>query len=181
MPRTSIGKIEIKRRCCHVALCAALPLLLASCKKDEAEDQQRQDIERYITSTLLAKVDVRDGVYYVPIALADSSAARVPVERGHVVKLAYEAWVLRGAMFAASDSAVATAAGLTPLPIDSVEAGMGHLIAGLDRGLLRMAVGEEAWLLFPFSLGYGDEYVGQVPAKSALRFRVTITSVNQKQ
>jgi FKBP-type peptidyl-prolyl cis-trans isomerase len=42
-----------------------------------------------------------------------------------------------------------------------------------------MALGEQAWLLFPFTLGYGKEYVGLVPSQSALAFNVFVVKVEK--
>ena len=154
--------------------------LTPSCKDDDTEDKQRKDIERYITSSLRAEIDEKDGVYYVPVTV-DSSPDRVAVEVGNLVTLAYEARTLSGALFAASDDADSTAikAGLEPLPAIDLEVGTGKLIAGLDRGLLRMAQGEQALLIFPFTLGYGKEYVGFVPSQSALIFNVLVVEVKK--
>ncbi|MDR3365488.1 MAG: FKBP-type peptidyl-prolyl cis-trans isomerase [Prevotellaceae bacterium] len=158
-----------------------LPAVAPSCKEDDTEEKQRKDIERYITGTLKATVDEKDGVYYVPISV-DSSPERVAVEPGDMVTLVYEARTLSGALFAASasDDSTAIKNGLEPLPAEGLEVGSGKLIAGLDRGLLRMAKGEQAMLLFPFTLGYGKEHVGLVPSQSALVFNVLVTNVEKR-
>ncbi|MDR1021971.1 MAG: FKBP-type peptidyl-prolyl cis-trans isomerase [Prevotellaceae bacterium] len=164
--------------------CILLTLAFApSCKDDDAEDKQRKDIERYITGTLKAEVDEKDGVYYVPVSI-DSSPERVPVEPGDAVELMYEAMTLNNTLFAASEDSTAWKSGLEPYPGSGnkmgVEVGRGKLIAGLDRGLLRMAQGEQAFLLFPFTLGYGKEAVGLVPSQSALMFNVLVTKVDKR-
>lgn len=161
-------------------LCCILPMLAfaPSCKDDDTEDKQRKDIERYITNTLRAEIDEKDGVYYVPVTV-DSSPERVAVEAGNLVTLMYEARTLSGTLFAASDDSTAIKNGLKQLSANDLEVGAGKLIAGLDRGLLRMALGEQAMLLFPFTLGYGKEYVGLVPSQSALMFNVLVVEVKK--
>lgn len=162
-------------------LCGLLVLALtSSCKDDDTEAKQRESIERYITGSLQAAVDERDGVYYVPLRV-DSSDERVAVRPGDVATLEYEAMALGGALFATSIDSIARQNGLEPYPRTGnglqVEVGSGKLIAGLDRGLQRMALGEQALLLFPFTLGYGKEYVGLVPPQSALIFNVLVTKI----
>ncbi|MDR3187974.1 MAG: FKBP-type peptidyl-prolyl cis-trans isomerase [Prevotellaceae bacterium] len=162
---------------------ALLALTLApSCKEDDTEEKQRESIERYITNTLRAEVDERDGVYYVPVKpeKPDTISGRRTVEAGDSVTLEYEAMTLSGVLFATSDTITAREKGLEPLPATDLEVGSGKLIAGLDRGLLRMAHGEQAILLFPFTLGYGKEYVGLVPSTSALVFNVLVKEVNKQ-
>jgi hypothetical protein len=168
----------------HGFFCILLTLAFApSCKDDDTEDKQRQGIERYITGTLNAEVDEKDGVYYVPVHV-DSSRQRVPVEAGDMVELEYEAFVLGGNLFAASNDSIARQNGLEPYPWGGsgagVEVGSGKLISGLDRGLLRMALGEQAMLIFPFTLGYGKESVGLVPSQTALVFNVLVTKVEKR-
>ncbi|MDR1343412.1 MAG: FKBP-type peptidyl-prolyl cis-trans isomerase [Prevotellaceae bacterium] len=168
----------------YVRFCFLLTLAVApSCKDDDTEEKQRESIERYITATLRAEVDEKDGVYYVPRSV-DSSPDRVPVEPGDMVELEYEAMTLSGVLFAASNDSTAWRNGLEPYPGGGnraeVEVGSGKLIAGLDRGLLRMALGEQALLLFPFTLGYGNEHVGLVPSQSALIFNVLVTKVDKR-
>ncbi|MDR0414667.1 MAG: FKBP-type peptidyl-prolyl cis-trans isomerase [Prevotellaceae bacterium] len=164
--------------------CLALALAFApSCKDDDTEDKQRKDIERYITGSLNAEIDEKDGVYYVPLSV-DSSSERVPVEQGDLIEVEYEAMVFGGGLFATSIDSVAIQNGLEPNHWGGagagVEVGVGKLIPGIDRGLLRMALGEQAIIIFPFTLGYGKKYVGLVPPQSALVFNVLITKVEKR-
>jgi FKBP-type peptidyl-prolyl cis-trans isomerase len=160
--------------------CILLTLALTpSCKEDDTEENQRKDIERYITNTLRATVDEKDGVYYVPLSV-DSSPERVAVETGDLVTLEYEAMTLGGVHFATSNDSMAVKYSIDTTPARKLEVGSGKLIAGLDRGLLRMAKGEQAVLLFPFTLGYGEEHVGLAPSQSALIFNVLVTEVEKR-
>jgi len=151
-----------------------------SCKKDDREDKQRADIEKYITNTLKKPIDEQDGVYFV---LLDTSpipdTLLVRVKANDVVEFEYLAWSLNGAVFATSDNSLAEQNGLQPTPAGKVRVGSGALIAGLDRGLQRMMLGDHGIILFPFTLGYGEEYVGQVKPESALIFEVWVTRVNE--
>ncbi|MDR3297058.1 MAG: FKBP-type peptidyl-prolyl cis-trans isomerase [Prevotellaceae bacterium] len=170
----------------------AIPILLLvcaalSCKKDETEDKQRENIERYITSSLSslnsprAEVDERDGVYYVPLQIdsALSERERIQVAAGDMVWFEYEARVMGGAIFATSDDAIAAANKIPSYNMGAITVGSGQVIAGLDRGLRRLSLHDEALLLFPYTLGYGEQQVGLVPPLSPLMFRVLITDIQK--
>ena len=164
-------------------LCAAYMLMLpiaclffGSCQKEVKEENQRKELESYITNTLKAPIDEQNGVYFV---LLDTSPTQtIRVRSGDMVEFIYLAWAFRGSEFATNDDSMAVRYGLTPTLKGAVQVGVGALIAGLDRGLQRMALGDEGLILFPFTLGYGEEYMGLVKPESALIFEVWITKVN---
>lgn len=54
--------------------------------------------------------------------------------------------------------------------------GAGQVIAGWERGLLGMKVGEIRKLSIPYQLGYGDREIGPIPARSDLYFEVELVS-----
>jgi FKBP-type peptidyl-prolyl cis-trans isomerase len=172
-------KNKLSRPKLYGFFCALIALTLSpSCKEDDTEEKQRENIERYITVSLKAEIDVKDGVYYVPITV-DSSPDRVAIAPGDVVELEYEAMTLGGAIFATSDTSTAAQNGLETLEATGLEVGTGKLIAGLDRGLQRMALHEQAYLIFPFTLGYGAQHVGMVPSQSALIFNIFVKKVKK--
>lgn len=160
--------------------CTALLLLctlLYSCKKEDKEEQQREVLVRYITETLKAPVDERDGVYFV---LLDTSPIVPPtyVKSGDMVEFEYVAMSSDGVLFATSIDSIAVQHGLMPLKMGEVRVGNGSLVAGLDRGLQRFALGDHGMILFPFTLGYGEQYVGLVKPESALIFEVVVVKLN---
>jgi FKBP-type peptidyl-prolyl cis-trans isomerase 2 len=57
--------------------------------------------------------------------------------------------------------------------------GTGDLIQGLDRGLIGAHLGEEALVLFPAQLGYGNQAVGLVPENTALMFDVFVAAIKK--
>ncbi|MBI1397323.1 MAG: FKBP-type peptidyl-prolyl cis-trans isomerase [Betaproteobacteria bacterium] len=63
----------------------------------------------------------------------------------------------------------------------SVIAGTGHMIPGLDRGVLGMKVGGERTIVVPPKMGYGDATAfGVVPPQSTLIFEVRLLDVVPK-
>lgn len=55
--------------------------------------------------------------------------------------------------------------------------GKGQVIRGWDEGLKQLAQGDEAVLIIPPSLAYGERQVGPIPPNSTLKFEVVIVDV----
>jgi len=56
--------------------------------------------------------------------------------------------------------------------------GAGQVIKGWDLGMLNMKVGEKRKLTIPYSLGYGENGYGPIPAKATLLFDVELLKIN---
>lgn len=56
--------------------------------------------------------------------------------------------------------------------------GAGQVIAGWERGLLGMKVGEIRKLSIPYQLAYGDREIGPIPPRSDLYFEVELVSAD---
>lgn len=54
--------------------------------------------------------------------------------------------------------------------------GQGHIIPGLEIGLLGMKVGGKRVVVIPPELGYGNQDLGPIPANSTLIFEVEVVS-----
>merc|ERR1711904_212805 len=60
--------------------------------------------------------------------------------------------------------------------------GVGEVIAGWDRGVMRMSLGEKAKLHVPSAFGYGEHGAGGVISPHAdLNFRVELLEVNGQE
>lgn len=58
-----------------------------------------------------------------------------------------------------------------------VVVGKGELLKGLELGLLGTKKGEHSYVVFPSSLGYGNERKGMVPPMSPLIFEIWILNI----
>ncbi|MFA5169229.1 MAG: FKBP-type peptidyl-prolyl cis-trans isomerase [Candidatus Paceibacterota bacterium] len=56
--------------------------------------------------------------------------------------------------------------------------GAGQVIQGWEQGMLNMKVGEKRKLTIPYSLGYGENGYGPIPAKATLIFEVELLKIN---
>jgi FKBP-type peptidyl-prolyl cis-trans isomerase len=54
--------------------------------------------------------------------------------------------------------------------------GAGRVVSGFDIGIAKMRVGEKATIIFPSSLGYGDNDYSSIPGKSPLLFDIEVLS-----
>lgn len=61
----------------------------------------------------------------------------------------------------------------------SFDLGMGRVIQGWDEGFATMNVGDEATLIIPPNLGYGEQDMGTIPPNSTLIFDVELLGVEQ--
>jgi FKBP-type peptidyl-prolyl cis-trans isomerase len=58
--------------------------------------------------------------------------------------------------------------------------GAGQVIKGMDEVALKLGLGDEAVVLIPASLGYGDKGVGPIPAGSTLVFVMQVVEIRSK-
>ncbi|MCC6817863.1 MAG: FKBP-type peptidyl-prolyl cis-trans isomerase, partial [Bacteroidia bacterium] len=57
--------------------------------------------------------------------------------------------------------------------------GRGEVIVGWDEGFSYLRVGEQATLIIPSKLGYGEMDMGEIPANSTLIFEVEVMSLKK--
>jgi len=57
------------------------------------------------------------------------------------------------------------------------QVGVGQVIKGWDEGLLLLKEGGKARFIIPYTLGYGEQQMGPIPAKSTLIFDVELLKV----
>jgi hypothetical protein len=70
-------------------------------------------------------------------------------------------------------------AGMTGKGVEKGIAGKNHYIKGLDMGLTMMNEYENALIIFPSQLAYGDSPVGAVPANSPLIFQIIVIKIKK--
>ena len=66
----------------------------------------------------------------------------------------------------------------TILAIKTVDLAKDDIVPGLKRGLVGVKGGDECYVLFSGKYGFGKRKTGQVPANSALAYRLWIKSVS---
>ena len=105
------------------------------------------------------------GLQYIMVKKVDSG---LRAESGKNVTVHYSGYFTDGKMF---DSSVERG--------DPFSFGLGQhqVIAGWDEGISLLRVGEKARLIVPYSLGYGENAYGPIPAKSTLIFDVELLEV----
>ena len=59
----------------------------------------------------------------------------------------------------------------------SFKLGIGQVIAGWDEGIMLLHEGEEAKLIIPSNLGYGEQGTGPIPPNTTLVFDVKLLKI----
>jgi len=153
---------------------------LTSCKKsleDEKAYAEDKKIETYINSKGW-KYTKTDGVYHV---------TRVPsynyqVAEGDNVSFLFKGYTLGGIVFETNIKSEAIIAKLDTNtrsfePISTV-VGNEDLIKGIDLGLQQVNQGEEATLLFPSTLGFGNNSIGPIGHWTTLAYDIKVLSIS---
>ncbi len=129
------------------------------------------DISTYATSKGLSGTSTNSGLYYV---LTKPGASSVATAYGQEIEFTYTLYVL--------SRSTGNPAVVTDKKVDSSYAATsvffpfyaGSLKPGLEEGLLKMREGDQATLLMPATLAFGDVTTGPIPANSPVRFDVTL-------
>lgn len=181
----------------HFLLVVGTCLLVVACQQEDAEEKQRKTIESYVGDSY----ETFDGIYFKQLRhpLCDTTiinctltetgdtiscdTVQLPgcqrVVRGSRVTFLYTARILRGAVFATTDTVVAASNNVFPQPPYTVVVGQEGLVAGVERALLHTVVSDSVHVVFPFTLGYGAEnYVGIVPPSSAQEWTISVIGIN---
>jgi FKBP-type peptidyl-prolyl cis-trans isomerase len=58
--------------------------------------------------------------------------------------------------------------------------GAGRVIKGWDEGIAKLHVGDQATLIIPSDLGYGEKGVGTIPKDATLIFIVELMGIQEK-
>lgn len=96
----------------------------------------------------------------------------IQAEMGKVAKIKFKASYLDGTPLGDSDQL----GGDYEVPV-----GEGKVLKGLDEGITLMREGEKARFVLPYTLAYGDNPYGNIPAYSNLIFDVELISVSDKK
>jgi peptidylprolyl isomerase len=105
------------------------------------------------------------GLKYIEV----KAGTGIPAKSGSKVKVHYTGYFSDGSIF---DSSVERGE-----PFEFT-LGMGSVIAGWDEGVALMKTGGKTRFIIPYTLGYGENAYGPIPAKSTLIFDVELLEVN---
>ena len=170
-----------------------LAFLAVSCTGQSLQqtyDAQEKKIDSFVSS-LQAK-DENLHVEYnggsVRIVVTEGTGEEV-LSAGGTVSFYYAGYVFTGSsisnnnLFATNSQDVADAAGWSLsdesiYAIETVNLGEDKLLDGLRNGLAGVRQGEECYILFSGTYGYGKKAVGIIPSKSALIYRVWVESIS---
>ena len=146
-----------------LACAAAGVLILAACSDafqviEEVIEETTFDPSLNVDLNSMTKTS--SGLYYETI----TEGSGEPAVAGNSVTVVYAGFLANGSSF---DS------GQFPFTL-----GSGQVVAGFDEGVTGMKVGGIRLIVFPPSLGYGDQGQGAIPGGSILIFRIELVSIN---
>lgn len=134
---------------------------LFSCKKDDVDTLNREEIEKFIGDNNLSASSTASGLYYV----IDEEGNGVRPNSTSNVNVKYKGYFTNGNVFDQNT------AGIT-FNLQSV-------ISGWTEGIPLFKEGGKGMLLIPSKLGYGDRTVGSIPPNSVLIFDIELVNVIQ--
>lgn len=129
------------------------------------------DISNYATSKGLSGASTSSGLYYILSKPGNSSIAAA---YGQEVEFNYTLYVLSRSntnSTVVTDKKVDSTYSTTPVFYPLYP---GALKDGLEEGVLRMHEGDQAIMLMPATIAFGNVETGVIPANSPVRFDVTL-------
>jgi len=153
-------------------------IAFVSCEKTLEEERTYAEDASIVTYIGANKYTMVGDVYCVP---------RIPSygyqpNKGDTVTFWYIGYTLDGKIFDTNVDGVAKKAKLNTLtrsfePV-TIIAGNGVLVEGLDEGMMLVSENEVATILFPSSLGFGQNAIGPIPQWSSLAYDIELLKVN---
>jgi peptidylprolyl isomerase len=131
--------------------------LIKKASKDSAE----------INALLSKYKDIKTTASGLKYVITKSTTGKFP-QKGDEVQMNYTGMFLDGKKFDENLN--------TESPF-SFKLGTGQVIAGWDEGILLLHEGEEAMLIIPSDLGYGEQGTGPIPPNTTLVFEVKLLKI----
>ena len=159
----------------------------SSCTKQDREiliAQQIKDIDTYSVSIVAAgkRLTINQGSSRLVITEGSGDSLSV----GDSVFFDYAGYIFQsglGQLFDTNVDEISSTLGINiynrGFNYGKSTVGNGILIKGLDWGLLGAKKGEEAYIVFPTSLGFSNTNVGLVPKMSPLIYQVWIKEIKK--
>ena len=135
--------------------------LLFSCKKDDVDTLNQEEIEKFIGDNNLSASATGSGLYYV---IEEEGTGERPKSNSDV-KVKYKGYFTSGDVFDENT--------------DGITFNLQEVIAGWTEGIPLFKEGGKGMLLIPSKLGYGSNSVGSIPPNSVLIFNIELVDVIQ--
>ncbi len=170
-----------------VGLLTIFFLFLTSCTKEDREiqlSQQIKEIDNFAKNSASGgkRVVVNNGSTRVVINEGNGD----PVIAGDSVFIDYAGYIFQsglGTLFDTNVESVSETFGINiynrGFDCGKNIVGKGIFIEGLDLGLIGAKIGEQAYIVFPANLGFGNKDVGLVPKMSPLIYEVWIKEIKK--
>lgn len=180
------------RRLSVTLFAAALALLAVSCDKkqmdtiyDKQENYIESIVERLSGSAEDVTVERSDGTVRVTVAHGEGTA----LQENGAVAFYYAGHFVNGATLNASNlfstnyetyanSVRWKVTDSSAFEILTVKLGQDDIVKGLRNGLPGVKAGDECYILFNGSLGFGKKMIANIPSNSALAYHLWIKSVS---
>lgn len=127
--------------------------------------QSEKDLANYLRQNNITVEPRPSGLYYV----SHKECSDIMAVPGYTARIKFDAYYLDGTVLGSSDS----------LGVDyyEVPVGQGKVLRGLEEGISYMAKGENATLIIPYTLAYGESGYGAIPPYTNLVFNVEVLDV----
>lgn len=127
--------------------------------------QSEKDLANYLRENNITVQPKPSGLYFV----SRKECADMMAVPGFTARIKFNAYYLDGSVLGSSDS----------LGVDyyEVPVGQGKVLRGLEEGISYMAKGEQATLVIPYTLAYGESGYGAIPPYTNLVFDVEVVDV----
>lgn len=160
-------------------------LIVVSCTDKEQQtalESEVTKIDAYVESKVNSGQSVVISGGSSRIILDDG--ADIPVEKGDSVYLNYAGYIFNGGLGTIFDTNMESLSSKIGIDIynrgfnaGKVVVGKGELLKGLELGLIGAKKGEHSYIVFPSTMGYGNEKKGVVPPMSSLIFEIWILNI----
>jgi FKBP-type peptidyl-prolyl cis-trans isomerase FkpA len=132
-----------------------------SCKKEDIETQNRNEIEKYIADNNLNASSTPSGLYYV----IDNEGTGIRPNANSDVKVKYKGYFTTNEVFDENSNGIVF--------------NLQNVIAGWTEGIQLFKEGGNGMLLIPSNLAYGPSGKGSIPPNAVLVFDIELIDVIQ--
>ncbi|HTB05473.1 MAG TPA: FKBP-type peptidyl-prolyl cis-trans isomerase [Bacteroidia bacterium] len=135
--------------------------------KEDLDLQEQVDLQKYIKGNHIPLTMKEDNVYLVPMHKGSGSG----IKRGDLLSLAYKGYFLSGRMFDSISERN---------PLQFRYGDTAQVVKGLEIGLKKMQEGEQAKIIIPSQLAFGENgsSTGIVPPFTTVIYEVRLLKVN---